>query len=90
MRRGDVTPRNVQEGIAAVKKSRAVKFVDWVPTGFKCSLNNRLMCVSKESELPPAYAACCVLTNNTAVSDILEATLSDMRKMIDKRAFVHW
>ncbi|CBZ53379.1 putative tubulin alpha chain [Neospora caninum Liverpool] len=90
MYRGDVTPRDVQDGIAAVKQHRALTFVDWVPTGLKCSLNNRLMCVSPESELAPAYQSCCMLANNTGITSLLEKTLGDMRKMFSQRACVHW
>ncbi|PFH38651.1 tubulin/FtsZ family, GTPase domain-containing protein [Besnoitia besnoiti] len=90
MYRGDVTPRDVQEGIVAAKNSRAVRFVDWMPTGFKCSLNNRLLCVSRDSELAPAFQSCCMFANNTAVTSVLERTLGNARKMFSKRAFVNW
>ncbi|KYK63805.1 tubulin/FtsZ family, GTPase domain-containing protein [Toxoplasma gondii TgCatPRC2] len=90
MYRGDVTPRDVQEGVAAVKEHGTLRFVDWIPTGLKCSMNSRLMCVSPESELAPAFQSCCMLANNTGITSLLEKTLADMYKMFNKRAFVHW
>lgn len=33
--RGDVVPKDVNTAIAAIKFRRAIRFVDWCPTGFK-------------------------------------------------------
>ena len=39
MYRGDVVPKDVNAAIATLKTKKTVRFVDWVPTGFKCGIN---------------------------------------------------
>ena len=37
--RGDVVPKDINFAIARIKNDRAVRFVDWCPTGFKIGIN---------------------------------------------------
>lgn len=39
MFRGDVVPKDVNSAIASIKTKKTIRFVDWVPTGFKCGVN---------------------------------------------------
>ena len=41
---GDVVPKDVNAAVATIKTKRTIQFVDWCPTGFKCFLDNPLLC----------------------------------------------
>ena len=41
--RGDVTPTDVNASVQAIKSKRAVRFVDWCPTGFKVRLRRYVL-----------------------------------------------
>jgi tubulin alpha len=36
--KGDVVPKDVMAAICTIKTKRNINFVDWAPTGFKCSI----------------------------------------------------
>ena len=38
--RGDVNPHKIKEAINSLKESKAIKFCDWNPTGFKVYINS--------------------------------------------------
>jgi len=37
--RGDVTPKDINAAIFAIKKKKQIQFVDWCPAGFKVGIN---------------------------------------------------
>jgi tubulin alpha len=41
MYRGAVQPRQVNHAVEQLRKEKTIRFVDWCPTGFKCSVNTR-------------------------------------------------
>ena len=34
-----VVPKDVNAAVATIKTKKTIRFVDWVPTGFKCGIN---------------------------------------------------
>ena len=43
MYRGDVVPKDVNAAVATIKTKRTIQFVDWCPTGFKCTRSARAL-----------------------------------------------
>lgn len=89
--RGDVDPNSVNLSIQSVKSnSRLMKFVDWCPTGFKIDINHQPMMAVPGSELARVIRTCCMLANNTAISESMSTINNKFDLMYQKRAFVHW
>jgi len=38
---GDVTPKETIDAITEIRSKSMISFVDWCPTGFKVSINDR-------------------------------------------------
>ncbi|KAL1075394.1 hypothetical protein V6Z11_D11G359700 [Gossypium hirsutum] len=74
MYRGDVVPKDVNAAVRNIKTRRAVQFVDWCPTGFKCGINYQPPTVVPGGDLAEVRRAVCMISNNTGW----------------QRAFVHW
>ena len=64
---GDVIPREVVSAVSSIKSKRTVSFVDWVPTGFKVSINRKAPLAGKDDSLGSAKRSCCLLSNNLAI-----------------------
>ncbi|KAJ7542066.1 hypothetical protein O6H91_10G087900 [Diphasiastrum complanatum] len=90
MYRGDVTPKDVQSAVGAIKSKRAVQFVDWCPTGFKCGINYQPPTVVQGGDLAKVQRAVCMISNNTAVAEVFSQINHKFDLMFAKRAFVHW
>ena len=88
--RGDVVPKDVNKSIQSLKDERALKFVDWCPTGFKMGINYQPATVSSEGPLAQAQRALCALSNTTAIVDAWSRIAYKFDTMYQKRAFVHW
>ncbi|KAI3688080.1 hypothetical protein L1987_81787 [Smallanthus sonchifolius] len=71
------------------KVSTAV-FVDWCPTGFKCGINYQAPTVVPGGDLAKVKRAVCMISNNTAVSEVFSRIDHKFDVMFAKRAFVHW
>jgi tubulin alpha len=90
MFRGDFVPRDVSIGLAAVRNSRHVRFVDWVPGGLKCGINYQPPAVVPGSDMAKVPRALCMIANTTAVAQVFERVNQKFDLMFSKRAFVHW
>lgn len=60
------------------------------PTGFKCGINNQAPTVVPGGDLAKSKRAVCMISNNTAVSEVFSRIDHKFDTMFAKRAFVHW
>ncbi|MBA0716678.1 hypothetical protein Golax_015489 [Gossypium laxum] len=90
MYRGDVVPKDVNAAVRNIKTRRAVQFVDWCPTGFKCGINYQPPTVVPGGDLAEVRRAVCMISNNTAVAEVFARIDHKFDLMYAKRAFVHW
>eukprot|EP01133_Synstelium_polycarpum_P012302 gene12302-14427_t len=92
MYRGDVVPKDAHKAVADLKtnKSKAISFVDWSPTGFKCGINETSPTVVPGGDLARVDRAVCMLSNTTAIAQVFSRINRKFDLMYTKRAFVHW
>jgi tubulin alpha len=92
MYRGDILPNDVSASVASLETANQDKihFVDWCPTGFKCSINSRAPSVVPNGELAQIQRAVCMVTNTTAVAEVLSRVDAKFDSMFVKRSYIHW
>lgn len=90
MYRGDVVSKEVSDAVTSLKSKSSIQFVDWVPTGFKCGINQQKPTVIPGGELAQTNRAVCMLANTTAISEVFARIDRKFDLMFAKRAFVHW
>ena len=90
MYRGDVVPRDVSAAIASVKSKRSVRFVEWCPTGFKVGINSQPPTVGPGGDLAAVKRSVLMISNTTAIAEVLSRMDHKFDLMYAKRAFVHW
>lgn len=90
MYRGDVVSKEVTDTVTALKNKSTIQFVDWVPTGFKCGINQQKPTIIPGGELAQTNRAVCLLANTTAISEVFSRIDKKFDLMFAKRAFVHW
>merc|ERR1712013_913852 len=78
MYRGDVVPKDVNAAIGTVKTKRTIRFVDWCPTGFKVG------------DLAKVQRSVLMISNTTAIAEVMGRMDHKFDLMYAKRAFVHW
>jgi tubulin alpha len=88
--RGDVTSKEANSAISAVKSNPGIRFVDWCPTGFKVGLNFQKPSVVPSGDLADVPRALCMLSNTTAICEAWSRLNHKFDLMYAKRAFVHW
>ena len=89
MYRGDVVPKDVNASVATIKTKRTIQFVDWSPTGFKCGINYQPPTVVPGGDLAKVMRACCMISNSTAIAEVMSRIDHKFDLMYAKRAFVH-
>ncbi|EGG18254.1 alpha tubulin [Cavenderia fasciculata] len=91
MYRGNVVPKEAHKAVSDLKtKSKAVSFVDWSPTGFKCGINHEAPSVVPGGDLAKVERSVCMLSNTTAIAQVFSRINRKFDLMYTKRAFVHW
>ena len=90
MFRGDIVTSDVNHAISMIKTKRAIQFVDWCPTGFKCGINAEPPIVVPGSDLAKVSRALCMVANTTAIVEVFLRINHKFDLMFAKRAFVHW
>jgi len=88
MYRGDIVPKDICPAIHSVKLRE--RFVDWMPTGFKCGINYQPPTIVPGSEIARVQRAVCMISNSTAIADVFSRLDHKFDLMFAKRAFVHW
>jgi len=90
MYRGDVVPKDVNAAIANVRTKRSIRFVDWCPTGFKVGINSEPPAVVPGGDLAKVKRSVTMISNTTAIAEVLSRMDQKFDLMYSKRAFVHW
>jgi len=90
MYRGDVVPKDVNAAIATIKTKRTIQFVDWCPTGFKVGINYQPPTVVPGGDLAKVQRAVTMISNTTAIGEVMGRMDHKFDLMYAKRAFVHW
>jgi len=90
MYRGDVVPKDVMSAVATIKTKRTIQFVDWCPTGFKCGINYQPPTVIPGGDIAKTMRAACVISNNTAISQVFKRITDQYDLMYSKGAFIQW
>merc|ERR1711972_1043550 len=90
MYRGDVVPKDVNASVATIKTKRTIQFVDWCPTGFKCGINYQPPTVVPGGDLAKVQRSVLMISNTTAIAEVMGRMDHKFDLMYSKRAFVHW
>merc|ERR1712118_633857 len=90
MFRGDVVPKDVNAAVATIKTKRTIQFVDRCPTGFKCGINYQPPTVVPGGDLAKVMRAVAMMSNSTAIAEVMSRIDHKFDLMYAKRAFVHW
>jgi len=90
MYRGDVVPKDVNASIAQIKTKKSIQFVDWSPTGFKVGINYQPPAEVPGGDLAKVKRAVAMISNSTAIAEVLTRIDHKFDLMYAKRAFVHW
>ena len=76
--------------ICNLKENSSLQFVDWCPTGFKSTINDKKPIVVPNGELAQVPRAVGLAVNSSAVSDIFAAHAKNFDILIRNYAFAHW
>ncbi|PRP82678.1 alpha-tubulin [Planoprotostelium fungivorum] len=87
--RGDIVPCDICRALSAVKTNRTIQFVDWCPTGFKCGINYQPPKVLQGGDVGRVNRSVCMLSNNSAISDMFSRIDDKFDRMYARVAFVH-
>ena len=90
MYRGNVIPRDVSAAIPIIKSRKSIEFVDWCPTGFKYGINNQPSMVVPAGNLIKAVRSCCMVSNSTAIAQVLARIGHKFDLLYAKRSFIYW
>lgn len=90
MYRGDVVPKDVNAAVTKIKTMRSIRFVDWCPTGFKVGINSQAPTVVPGGDLAAVKRSVLMISNTTAIAEVLGRMDQKFDLMYSKRAFVHW
>jgi len=90
MYRGDVVPKDVNSAIGMIKAKRTIRFVDWAPGGFKVGINYQPPTVVPGGDLAKVQRSCLMISNTTAIAEVMGRMDHKFDLMYSKRAFVHW
>ena len=70
MYRGDIISKDVNASIALIKNKNSIKFVDWVPIGFKCGINYQSSTVVQGGEIGNVMRSLCMISNSNSISQV--------------------
>eukprot|EP01119_Soliformovum_irregulare_P000108 TRINITY_DN10091_c0_g1_i1.p1 TRINITY_DN10091_c0_g1~~TRINITY_DN10091_c0_g1_i1.p1 ORF type:complete len:437 (+),score=64.08 TRINITY_DN10091_c0_g1_i1:88-1398(+) len=88
--RGDVLPKDISNTLTPLRKSKALRFVDWAPSGISCAISNRLPLVKVDEGWIELKRSLLAISNNTAIRDVFSLINYKFDLMYARRAFVHW
>jgi len=90
MYRGDVVPKDVNSSISNIKSKRTIRFVEWAPGGFKVGINYQPPTVVPGGDLAKVQRSVLMISNTTAIAEVMGRMDTKFDLMYAKRAFVHW
>lgn len=70
MYREDIIPKDVNGSIALIKNINSIKFVDWVPIGFKYGINYQSSTVIQGGEIGNVMRSLCMISNSNSISQV--------------------
>lgn len=88
--RGHVTPKDICPVLCSLKTDRKVKFVDWSPAGFKSGIECHTPAVIPTGDLEVTPRSILAISNNTAVKTAYQRIVTDVRKLLGQKSFLHW
>merc|ERR1712043_151204 len=69
---------------------RTIRFVDWAPGGFKVGINYQPPTVVPGGDLAKVQRSVLMISNTTAIAEVMGRMDHKFDLMYAKRAFVHW
>ena len=90
MYRGNVSSKDVNHSVSKIKTKRTIQFVDWCPTGFKVGINYQPPTVVPGGDLAKVQRSVLMISNTTAIAEVMGRMDHKFDLMYAKRAFVHW
>jgi len=88
--RGDVIPNESVASITKMRIKKTIQFVDWCPTGFKVGINSKAPVVVPGGEFANVKRNCCMISNSTAMGQIISKLDSKFDRLYYRRTFTHW
>ena len=89
--RGDINAKKATKTLNWLKINKKVRFVEWVPTGFKLGLNEQPAALLEEDDIATSKRNVVMIGNNTSISRVFsEIICKKYDLMYSQRAFVHW
>jgi len=89
--RGAVTSKEANATVQWLRNKKKVRFVEWVPTGFKVGLNEQPAARVDGDECAYFEKNVVMMGNNTAISRVFsERICRKYDMMYAQRSFVHW
>ena len=90
MYRGDCIIKDVVSAVQDIKCDSSIRFVDWVPTGMKVSVNEKRTTTLPETDMAKTIRSLCMFSNITSIAEIFSRIDHKFDLLYAKRAFVHW
>jgi tubulin alpha len=87
---GDFVPKDIGAAICTIKAKRIIQFVDWCPTGFRVGINYEFPKQVPSELMAKVRRECCMISNSTSITDVLDRVDYKFDLMYAKKAFVHW
>jgi len=89
--RGAVQAKEANATTQWLRNNKKVKFVEWIPTGFKIGLNEQPAARVPNDECAQFDKNVVMMGNNTAISRVFAERISKKYDvMYSQRSFVHW
>jgi len=88
--RGDVKPDAAHKAVLKAKEIYGIKFVQWMPTGTKISVNHEKIKTGFQSFFAESNKAITTCANNTDISSKFERISTQFDMLYKNRAFCHW
>ncbi|CAL1682139.1 unnamed protein product [Lasius platythorax] len=88
--RGNIKSKNeINNAIRSLKDKKSIRFVNWIPTGFKTGLNCLPTITVPGGDLAPSKQTVANLSNNTAIRHAWTRLASKFDLMYQQKAFFH-
>lgn len=88
--RGDCILKDIISATNNIKNESTIKFVDWVPTAIKVSVNTKNNAKLPNSDMAKTLRSLCMVSNYTSVAEVFSNIDLKFDMLYAKRAFVHW
>lgn len=83
--RGDVSLKEVNASISAIKAQKTFQFVTWCPTRFKSGLSSQPPIVVPGGDLAQVMRSVCIISNSTGIAEVFSRVTYKFDEMYRKR-----